>query len=150
MDVLDWALTLFCGTTADDVMRPPDRPDDDDDISTVGYCTKHQAKYDAFLHDGRDIMCAAMIIESRNVQEALEYAIANVHKDRNISVTSSTSDVLRVLFGKHADAHGLSVSQAVRRWLPKFEGVYGDVPVLHELAQESEIREWKDAEWTII
>lgn len=114
--------------------------------------------WEAFLHDGREILHVAQLVEcgpNALCAEAVDYAMhmtSFAGRDELLAdaATEPAADVrrkhlpglVRALFSKHARTHRVRLSEAIDRWLPKLRDLYGEEPTKPVLDLLDEI-EWE-------
>jgi len=113
--------------------------------------------WEACIHDGREILSVAQLVEAKEVlvADALDYAtnmteFRRVQEVLHAARTESGAhvrrrflpDLLRALFMKHAHVHGIRLADAVKRWLPKLRELYGEYAIVH-VHELLEVAEWE-------
>lgn len=117
---------------------------------------------DEFIHDGREIMCIASILElglmnfdtyDNSVKKYVRHAITTNPCYNKIYMPDpwlnwEREDYMKFLFQMHADTYHISLGAAIDKWLPKFESVYNGTFHAHALYMVRKLKNKVDSsEW---
>lgn len=107
----------------------------------VSSCGVQYGVYEAFIHDSKPIMRIAKLIEgfirgSRRVSDSNE-------RTRFMNVAYKKMEpLIRSSFQEYATVHNMSLSDAIYKWLQKFERVFPDNTWIRDICIKVDLESW--------